>query len=94
LDFEEGGRYAILVVPTCGGAGCEVAPIQGYDVVKDELKAITTEKAASVARAKSASGEELPWWDRTGWVDDGKATATIIQPGGARNTIQISYPAN
>lgn len=94
LDFEEGGRYAILVVPTCGGAGCEVAPIRGYDVVKDEGTDLTTEKAASEARAKSPSGEALPWWDRAGWVGEGKASATIVQPSGARNTIQIDYPAN
>ncbi|MFA6447809.1 MAG: hypothetical protein WCW31_06205 [Patescibacteria group bacterium] len=76
---------------TCGGAGCAVGALRGYDLTADIAKEITTDKAAEIKDAQSATGDKLPYWKDVKWSDKTHVTAVIVTPGKPDKKVEVVY---
>lgn len=97
------GTKAVFYPETCGGANCSDASIIGYDLAKDEMKDISSEKAA-YSSSNCGNGKNcwancgspssngcLSVWDKLHWVDDSKVSATIISPTGEKKEAIFAF---
>lgn len=101
--WNKSGTKAVFYPETCGGAGCDEASIIGYDLLSDEAKDISSEKAAY--DSNSCGSEKNCWancgspssngclsvWDNLHWVDDKNVSATIISPTGEKKEITFAF---
>lgn len=85
------GFSVLWVTPTCGGAGCDIAPIKMLSVESDVVKAVTGEQAASEAGARDVMGADLPYWKDLRWSGPGEFTVTLVETNGRER--EISGPA-
>lgn len=88
------GTKAIFVADTCGGAGCDVLPLDGYDLVSDTTKTVTTVKAASInggGQATDESGNKLPQWGLVSWKDDINFMVTVNNGDGSQKVVTGKY---
>ncbi|HWQ99790.1 MAG TPA: hypothetical protein VN397_03015 [Candidatus Methylomirabilis sp.] len=78
------GTKAVFIPDTCGGAGCDVAPLTGYDLLADTAKSVTTVKAAGTdgGQAQDVSGTRLQQWGSVTWKNDTDFTATYFPTDG------------
>lgn len=83
------GTKAIFVPDTCGGAGCQVIPLIGYDVTRDATQSVTTDKAVGTKEnsAKDASGQPLPRWGAIQWKSDADFVANLIKIDGSTQEV-------
>lgn len=81
---------ALVINENCGGAGCGVSPLTGYNLLTDTATPITKETAVGTGQTNfpegnvpfNASGEKLPKWDTVQWKTDSDFIATIKNPNG------------
>lgn len=75
------GTKAILEPMAGPGDWCEGAPLIGYDLIADEQKKITTEKACSFEFGMNVnrwSEKQMPVWGRVYWTSDTEFEATLL----------------
>lgn len=102
--WNRSGTKAVFYPETCAGAGCSEKSIIGYDLVKDEAKDVSSEKAAYDSNncgngkncwancgSPDGSGECLSVWNNLHWADDSKVSATIISSTGEKNEITFAF---
>lgn len=87
---------AIVFPNTCGGVGCQVEVLSGYDLISNQLKVITTEKAAQKLPGEDpyVLGEgSMPYWDVSSvkWITESKATIDIVKPNKSRQTVTVNF---
>lgn len=95
LEWNASGSRAFLIfnLNDCGGAGCGVAPLLGYDLVTDKVSDLTTDKAGPELGALDVEGKKLPYWSDIHWIDDGDIEATIVSPNGMKKVMQFPFSA-
>lgn len=78
--WNSSGTKAILIPDTCGGAGCDVAPLTGYDLLTDTTKTLTAIKAAGSQshQAQDVNGTRLQQWGLVTWKNDTDFSATYF----------------
>ena len=69
------GTKAIFIPDTCGGAGCDVAPLIGYNLLTDKAADVTSLAAAGCehegCRAQEAgTGDPIQQWGPVTWKDE------------------------
>jgi hypothetical protein len=88
---------ALFIPETCGGAGCDVAPVIGYDLTKDSSKAITNEKAVGLGTDGKASdatdpvGNRLPVWQSVQWNVGDTFSATLLKDDGSKQIVNGTF---
>lgn len=86
------GTKAIVTPHACGAKGCVPVALVGYDLEKDTVKTLTTDKAAEAEIAFDTSGKRLSFWKDIRWVNDTSAAATIVSADGkTAKTVTISF---
>lgn len=89
------GTKAILRPYTCGGTGCEVAPLKGYNLLTDTIKAVSDKQAAGekIYRESLSNilGEDLPVWKSVSWKNDNEFTAVIRNIDGSLQEISGTF---
>jgi hypothetical protein len=87
------GTKAIFIPDTCGGAGCQIIPLIGYDVTRDATQSATTDKAvgAKDGQARDVAGKPLPRWGMVKWTSDSDFTAEIVQVDGKITAINGKF---
>lgn len=85
LVWNSRGDRAVFIPMTCGGGGCIVAPLIGYNLASDTVKDVTTAKAAGtgLGYAEDVNGRGLPVWKSITWTGDTTFEATINNPDGS-----------
>lgn len=84
---------ALFIPETCGGAGCDLAPIIGYELTGDRAKDLTKEKAVglsadmSMTDATDPTGDRLPIWKSIEWDGNDAFTAVMIGADGASKKV-------
>lgn len=88
---------ALFIPETCGGAGCDLAPIIAYDLVSDSSKDITKEKAVGLGKdAKTADatdpvGDRLPVWRSIEWLTGDAFTAVMLKSDGSQQKVMGTF---
>lgn len=88
---------ALFIPETCGGAGCDLAPIIGYDLVKDSPKDVTVEKGVGLGQDSTASdatdpvGDRLPVWKSVEWIAGDTFNATLIKVDGTLKQVKGTF---
>jgi outer membrane murein-binding lipoprotein Lpp len=82
---------AVFVNDTCGGAGCDVAALSGFDLAPGFTTDITAEKAAPMKGATDVMGGKLPYWENPKWKDDYSGTVTLVNPSGPKKTVPFKF---
>lgn len=90
LVWNPAGTKAVLVSNTCGGTGCMEEVLRGYDLVKDAIKVLTTDKASD-EQGTDIGGRKLSYWSEVFWSNDTTVTATVIAPNGSKRQLKIVY---
>ncbi len=83
------GTKAVFIPDTCGGAGCDVAPLTGYNLLTDTAMPVTTVKAAGTegGQAQDVSGTRLQQWGSVTWKNDTDFTATYFPTDGTTKQV-------
>jgi hypothetical protein len=95
--WNETATKALFIPETCGGAGCDVAPLIGYDLSADRSKDITNERAVGLGedgRASDATdpvGNRLPVWQSVQWNAGDTFTATVLNSDGSTRKINGTF---
>lgn len=85
-----GNMRAAFITARCGGAGCDAAPIVGYNLLSDTVKNLTTESAGGELNAKDVRGIKLPVWKSLRYVSSqDKFEAVYLGVDGAEKKILI-----
>lgn len=90
------GTKAIFVPDTCGGAGCDLSPLYGYNLDQDKTTPLTSlGQAAGVFNggvASTVDGKALPVWQlNITWKNDSDFTAQILQTDHTLKTINGTF---
>lgn len=85
---------ALFIPETCGGAGCDLAPVIGYDLASDRAKDLTKEKAVGLGKdtsmtdATDPAGDRLPVWKSVEWDGNDEFKAVMVgSDGGVKNVM-------
>lgn len=83
------GTKAVFIPSTCGGAGCDVAPLTGYILGTDTAREVTTVKAAGSEneQAQDVRGNRLAQWGSVTWNTDSSFTATMRLEDGSTQRV-------
>jgi hypothetical protein len=89
---------ALFIPDTCGGAGCSMAPIIGYDLANDSATDLTEEKAVGISGedisysdVTDAMGDRLPVWKSAGWNVGDTFTAIMIDIDGSQKQVKGTF---
>lgn len=89
------GTKAIFYPSTCGGAGCGVVSLGGYDLSKDEMKSVTNVEAAANENGDTdlvdAGGKKLPVWTDIYWKNDSDFVAIVQNPDLTKKQVSGKY---
>lgn len=87
------GTKAIFPVTQRGGAGCDDGPILGYDLLKDETRALTTERACEFDNGPSqdVEGNLFPVWGPTFWTSNDTFTSVLLGTDGKWRQIDGTF---
>ncbi|MFA5855292.1 MAG: hypothetical protein WC846_03360 [Candidatus Gracilibacteria bacterium] len=103
LVWNSTGTKALAATTTCGGAGCGISPIRGYDLATDTVKTITTEEAAYGDQSHYSSdpknyfevdGTILPVWgylSSSTWTSETEITVTMYLTDGTKKEVSGSF---
>lgn len=84
---------ALFIPETCGGAGCDLAPIIGYSLTDDSTKDLTNEKAVGLGEdttnsdATDPAGNRLAVWKKIEWNGNDAFTATLVKSDGTQKKV-------
>lgn len=83
------GTKAVFIPSTCGGAGCNVAPLTGYVLGMDTVSEVTTVKAAGSEneQAQDVQGNRLAQWGSVTWNTDSSFTAAMRLEDGSTQRV-------
>jgi hypothetical protein len=88
---------ALFIPDTCGGAGCSMAPIIGYDLEHDSSIDLTQERAAGLSEGMKSSditdamGDRLPVWKTVQWNVGDAFTAVMIKEDGKTENVKGTF---
>lgn len=82
---------AVIIPSTCGGGGCGLAALVGYDILVDEQTTLTTEKGADEVYAQDAVGNDVPYWKSVTWKDNDSVVAVLVLPDGTEDVVDVEY---
>lgn len=92
--WNSNGTKALFVLNACGGAGCSVMQLVGYDLESDTQKPVTTEKAAfrQFEQVPQDIDESLlPYWDGAKWTSNTEFSATIVNTNKTKKVIKGTF---
>ncbi len=87
-NWNKFGAKAVFYPHTCGGAGCDIDSLIGYNLFLDEAKNITNEQAAYDS---DGCEDEVVCWSDLRWIDDNRISAIINYPDGRKKEINASF---
>lgn len=91
------GIKALFIPQTCGGAGCDVAPLIGYSLITDTLNnKLTKETGAGVSGQSSGpvsdvNSKKLAVWKSASWTSDTQFKAVLTGADGTDKTITGTF---
>ena len=91
MFWNQTGDKAVVVKKMCRGAGCAVAPLYGYDLLKDTFVSQTTETGADEWTATDVNGKMLPYWSEVTWLDATHFADDLVQPDKTVKTLKLTF---
>lgn len=79
-----------VFLPVSGGAGCDMGPIVGYDLQKDQTIS-STQSACGSPTGTDVQGNPENGWANLHWNNDSQASATLNSPNGKTQAVTLEF---